>query len=144
MNEKYKEIINLPHHVSAARPHMSMIDRAAQFSPFAALTGHSEALDETSRLTDVFIELDEDEKQVLDARIHMLMDFIDEKPEISITYFMPDDKKDGGAYVTVTGYLKRINSLKREIVMSGGEIIPIDCVNRIQGALFGKEIPDYI
>ena len=144
MNEKYKEIINLPHHVSAARPLMSMIDRAAQFSPFAALTGHSQALDETSRLTDVFIELDEDEKQRLDVKIHMLTDMIEEKPEISITYFMPDDKKDGGAYVTVTGYLKKINPLNREIVMSGGEIIPIDCVNEIQGALFCKEATDYI
>lgn len=135
-DNKYAEIINLPHHTSSTRPHMTMYDRAAQFSPFAALTGHSEALDETSRLTDVFVEPDEDEKRMLDKKIHMLLYRISEKTEMSITYFMQDEKKDGGAYVTVTGYLKKLNTLNREIVMSGGEIIPVDCVCDIQSRLF--------
>ncbi len=140
MNDKYREIINLPHHVSEKRPHMSMLDRAAQFSPFAALTGHDEALDETARLTDVFVELDEDEKQALDFKIHMLTELINEKPEVSVVYFVPDEKKDGGAYVTACGYVKKINFQTREIIMSGGEIIPADCVKEISGEIFNKII----
>ena len=131
MNERYKEIINLPHHVSETRPHMSMIDRAAQFSPFAALTGHEAALDETARLTDIFIELDEDEKQIIDAKIRTLIDNIEKKTEIAVTWFRPDEKKDGGAYVTVTGYLKKADILKREITMSDGTVIPMKFIYEI-------------
>ncbi len=138
MNDKYSEIINLPHHVSDKRPHMSMIDRAAQFSPFAALTGHEAALDETARLTDVFVELDESEKEVLDAKIHMLMDLIGEKPEITVTCFKPDEKKSGGAYVSVTGFLKKINVLNREITMSDSMVIPVDYISEIRGEIFEK------
>lgn len=117
-----------------------MLDRAAQFSPFAALTGHNEALDETARLTDVFVELDEDEKQALDFKIHMLTELINEKPEVSVVYFVPDEKKDGGAYVTACGYVKKINFQTREIIMNGGEIIPADCVKEISGEIFNKII----
>ncbi len=136
MNENYKEIINLPHHVSEKRPHMSMIDRAAQFSPFAALTGHDAALDETARLTDVFIEPDEDEKLLLDAKLHMLIDLIEEKPSVTVTYFVPDDRKDGGRYVNITGYLKKINTLKREITMGDGTCISVDFISGIYGEIF--------
>ncbi len=135
MNERYKEIINLPHHVSEKRPHMSMIDRAAQFSPFAALTGHDAALDETARLTDTFIELDEDEKQIIDAKIRMLIDNIEEKTEITVTWFRPDEKKDGGAYVSVTGYLKKADIPKREIIMSDGTVIPMEFIYEIRGEI---------
>lgn len=137
MDKKYREIINLPHHVSEKRPHMSMYDRAAQFSPFAALTGHEAAIDETARLTDTFIEPDEDEKQILDAKIHMLMDMIEEKPEVTVVYFRPDAKKSGGAYVSTTGCLKKINILTREITMSDGTVIPVDSVDEIHSDIFG-------
>lgn len=140
MDEKYRKIINLPHHVSETRPHMSMIDRAAQFSPFAALTGHEAALGETARLTDTFIELDEDEKQMLDAKIHIIMDCIEDKPEINIVYFRPDTKKSGGAYISVTGYVKKIDFIKREITMNGKKVIPADCVKEINGSIFDKII----
>ncbi|MBR3779657.1 MAG: hypothetical protein IKK63_00475 [Clostridia bacterium] len=138
MDEKYKKIINLPHHVSETRAHMSMIDRAAQFSPFAALTGHGEALDETARLTDIFIEPDEDEKQMLDAKIHVLMDYIQDKPEINVVYFRPDKNKSGGAYVSATGYLKKINILSREITMSDETVIPVDYISEIHGEIFDR------
>ncbi len=140
MDEKYKKIISLPHHVSETRAHMPMIDRAAQFSPFAALTGHDAALNETARLTDTFIEPDEDEKQMLDAKIHIIMDCIGDKPEISIVYFVPDEKKDGGAYMSACGYVKKIDFIKREITMDDGKIIPADCVKEINGAVFDKII----
>ncbi len=136
MNEKYKEIINLPHHVSRIRPHMSMIDRAAQFSPFAALTGHDEALDETARLTDSFAEPDEDEKQLLDEKLRMVAELIEEKPVITVTYFIPDDKKDGGRYVNATDYIKKIDALNREIITGGNVHIPVDFVAGISGEIF--------
>ena len=136
MNEKYKEIINLPHHVSEIRPHMSMIDRAAQFSPFAALTGHDEALDETARLTDVFVEPDEDEKQLLDEKLRMIAELIEEKPVVTVTYFIPDDKKDGGRYVNVADYIKRIDVLNREIITGKNVRIPVDFIVGISGDIF--------
>lgn len=136
MNEKYREIINLPHHVSENRPHMSMIDRAAQFSPFAALTGHDEALDETVRLTDVFVEPDDDEKQLLDEKIHMISEHLEEKPLVTVTYFVPDDKKDGGRYVNVTDYIKKIDTLSREIITGEGVRIPVDFIVGISGDIF--------
>lgn len=115
-----------------------MYDRAAQFSPFAALTGHEEAIDETARLTDTFTEPDEDEKQILDAKIHILMDMIEEKPEVTVVYFRPDEKKSGGAYVSTAGYMKKIDILKREITMSDGTVIPADSVNEIRSDIFGE------
>ena len=136
MNENYKEIINLPHHVSEKRPHMSMIDRAAQFSPFAALTGHEAALDETARLTDVFVEPDEDEKQIINAKLHLLIDLIEEKPLVTVTYFVPDDRKDGGRYINITGYLKKINTMNREITMGDGTCVSVDFISGIYGEIF--------
>ena len=136
MNEKYKEIMNLPHHVSENRPHMSMIDRAAQFSPFAALTGHDEALDETARLTDVFVEPDEDEKQLLDEKLRMIAELVEEKPVVTVTYFVPDDKKDGGRYVNVADYIKRIDVLNREIITGKNVRIPVDFIVGISGDIF--------
>ena len=137
VNDKYKDIIALPHPTSKHHTQMPMTDRAAQFSPFAALTGHEAAIDETARLTDTFIEPDEDEKQILDAKIHMLMDMIEEKPEVTVVYFRPDAKKSGGAYVSTTGCLKKINILTREITMSDGTVIPVDSVDEIHSDIFG-------
>lgn len=135
-SEKYKDIIDLPHHQSKTRQRMSMIDRAAQFSPFAALTGHNAAIIETARLTDRQIELDEGRKSIINEKIRMISDYISEKPTVTITYFEPDTKKDGGAYLNTTGTVKRINDLKKEIILTNGAIISIEQIFDIEGELF--------
>lgn len=132
----FDDIINLPHHVSATRPQMSMLDRAAQFSPFAALTGYDDAIKETGRLTDEKIEMDEDRKAALDMKQAYLIEMIDEQPEISITYFLPDTKKSGGAYVTVTGNLKRFDEYERLLILTDGKKIPMDDIADIESDLF--------
>ena len=132
----YEDIINLPHHVSSTRPQMSMLDRAAQFSPFAALTGYDAAIKETGRLTDEKIELDEDTKAALDMKQAYLIEMIDEQPEISITYFLPDTNKSGGAYVTVTGNLKRFDEYERLLILTDGKKIPMDDIADIESDLF--------
>ena len=98
--KKYGDIINLPHHVSTKRGHMSIHDRAAQFSPFAALTGHSEAINETGRYTDSKILLDESKKNELDGKIKNILDRINDFPKIKVTYFVKDKYKDGGEYIS--------------------------------------------
>lgn len=123
---KYDDIINLPHHVSDKHPRMPLIDRAAQFSSFAALTGHDDAIEETARLTDKKIELDENTKEILDMRLMMIREHIAEKPKITFTYFEPDDKKSGGAYVDVTGIVKKINDFEHKIILYDGIEILID------------------
>jgi len=132
----YSDIINLPHHVSATRPQMSMIDRAAQFSPFAALTGYDAAIKETGRLTDEKVEMDEDTKAALDIKQAYLMEIIDEQPEITVTYFLPDTKKSGGAYVTMTGNLKRFDEYERLLILTNGKKIPMDDIANIDSELF--------
>lgn len=132
----YEDILNLPHHVSKTRPQMSMLDRAAQFSPFAALTGYDDAIKETGRLTDEKIEMDEDRKAALDMKQANLIEMIDEQPEISITYFLPDTKKSGGAYVTVTGNLKRFDEYERLLILTDGKKIPMDDIADIESDLF--------
>src|SRR5574344_1878870 len=126
MADNYADIINLPHHVSATRPQMSMSDRAAQFSPFAALTGYDAAIKETGRLTEEKIEMDEDSKASLDMKQTQLKEIIDEQPEISVTYFLPDKKKSGGSYVTVTECLKRFDEYGRLLILTNGKKIPTD------------------
>lgn len=133
---EYEDIIHLPHHVSKKHPQMSMQDRAAQFSPFAALTGYDAAVEETARLTDRRIELDEYEVQQLDERIRNLFRHLQEHPEVSITYFLPDEKKDGGEYVTVTGSVKKIDLYERKIILMDGTLIPIHEAIGIEGELF--------
>ena len=108
MTGPYDDIINMPHHVSASRPRMSMIDRAAQFSPFAALSGYGEAVAETARLTDRKIEIDETDQAILDMKQRILMDAISEHPLITVTYFKKDERKAGGKYLTVSAELKKI------------------------------------
>ena len=132
----YEDIINLPHHVSKTRPQMSMLDRAAQFSPFAALTGYDAAIKETGRLTDEKIELDEDTKAALDMKQAYLIEMIDEQPEITIIYFLPDARKVGGAYVTVTGNLKRFDEYERLLILTDGKKIPMDDIADIESDLF--------
>ena len=100
MSGQYEDIINLPHHVSATRPQMSMLDRAAQFSPFAALTGYDAAIKETGRLTDEKIEMDEEALNILNMKFQILVDSLDDEPEVTFTYFKPDERKAGGAYIS--------------------------------------------
>jgi hypothetical protein len=136
MNKSYDDIINLPHHVSATRPHMPAIDRAAQFSPFAALTGYDSAIKETSRLTGERVELDEYMKDILSVRLQIIADQLKEHPEIAITYFQPDEKKNGGAYVTVIGRAKKVDEYERVVVMTDGTRVPIDEIASIDGKIF--------
>lgn len=135
-NDQYKDIIDLPHHVSAIRPRMSMIDRAAQFSPFAALTGYDAAIKETGRLTDRRIELSEEERAVLDRKQSILMEHLSSRPEVTVTYFVPDDRKDGGAYVTVTGRVKKVDEVNRFLTLTNGSKIALDEIFDLCGELF--------
>ena len=128
---KYDDIIGLPHHVSAAHPHMPMTDRAAQFMPFRALTGYEDAVRETARYTDERIELTEDEKVLLDMRLQKLADEIRSQPKVTLTYFRPDKKKAGGGYVCVTGQLKKIDDHEGTLVLTGGERISIEDILEI-------------
>lgn len=136
MKNDYDDIINLPHHVSSTRPQMSMIDRAAQFSPFAALTGYDAAIKETGRLTDEKIELDEEALSNLNMKFQILFERLDEQPEIAITYFKPDETKSGGAYLTTTDKIKKVDEYERIITTAKGTKIPMDDVINLESDIF--------
>ncbi len=138
MTKTYDDIIHLPRHVSKKHPQMALSDRAAQFSPFAALTGHGAAIKETARLTDERIQLDEYMINVLSDRLQIIADRLKDKPEVMITYFQPDEKKNGGAYVTTTGTVKKIDEHERIVVMADRQEIPMDEIVDIEGQLFGS------
>lgn len=108
-NKKYENIINKPHHVSKVHPQISLYARSAQFAPFAALTGYEDAVKETARETQEELEIDDELKSILDAKLQMLIEIKESNPEISITYFVKDEKKSGGKYVTITGIIKKID-----------------------------------
>ncbi len=128
----YDDIIDLPHHVSDTRPHMPMLDRAAQFQPFRALTGYEDAVRETARLTDQRVELTDEEKARLDAILQTLADSIGSHPQVILTYFQPDKKKAGGAYATATGQLKKIDDIEGVLILMGGGHIVIEDILDIQ------------
>ena len=138
MKDLYEDIINRPHHVSKTLPQMSMSDRAAQFAPFAALTGYDSAIKETGRLTNERIELDEEALTALDRKYQLLMEALDEAPEVTITYFQPDERKAGGKYVSATGAVKKVDDFERRITMQDGTRIPMDDVLSIDGELFSS------
>ena len=117
ISHEYDDIINLPHHVSAERPHMPMLDRAAQFKPFAALTGYEAAIAETARLTDTMIELSEDEKAELDRNLAAAADALRSgaAPRVTLTHFVPDERKSGGRYEDCTGEVRRIDPVRRTL-----------------------------
>lgn len=120
----YSDIINLPHHVSTKHPQMSLLDRAAQFSPFAALTGHEDAINETARLVDEKIILDEDEKVILDGRLQQIKACLSEHPEVLVRYFKPDALKQGGTYETVCQRVKKMDEYEHKLILeSGTEIL---------------------
>ena len=128
----YADILALPHHQAENRPHMSMHDRAAQFSPFAALTGYDDALRETARRTDRFVELDEDRKQEIDRQISYLQQHLLDTVPVKIIYFVPDEKKDGGSYTAVEGCVRKIDENTKSLRIQGTEI-PVE---RIYGIDF--------
>lgn len=128
----YDDIINLPHHVSAAHPPMPVSDRAAQFLPFAALTGYDAAIEEAARLTEEKIELDEYRKAVLNEKLLLLQELLDKRPAIEITFFRPDEKKIGGSYVTVSGSVRKIDAYEGRIIMDDGTKVPIDDIVEIE------------
>ena len=136
--KKYADIIDLPHHQSDTRPKMSNYDRAAQFSPFAALTGHADSIKETARLTDDYNEPSEEMKAIMNEKILFLMEQLENQPEITITFFKPDEKKQGGAYITITGVVKKIKTYERQIQMTTGDLIPIDMIFGIDGEIFSR------
>ena len=139
----YADIIHLPHHKAKNRPHMSMYDRAAQFSPFAALTGFEGVIAETGRLTDRKIELSESEKVLLDQKLTLIDDVIQDKhnPEITVVYFIPDYLKEGGEYEEHTGLVRQIDPIERTVVFladngrSAGKTIKVDDIKDIHGEL---------
>lgn len=139
----YADIIHLPHHKAPNRPHMSMYDRAAQFSPFAALTGFEGVIAETGRLTDRKVELSESEKILLDQKLTLIDDVIQDKhhPKITVVYFVPDYLKEGGEYEEYVGKVRHIDTIDRTVVFlaansrSAGKAIKIDDIKEIHGEL---------
>lgn len=131
-DHRYDDIIDLPHHVSPRHPQMPHADRAAQFSPFAALTGHEAAIQETARLTDAFVELDEDRKEELDEQLRLIRENQSQKPEIEVTYFQPDGKKAGGTYRTIRGRVKKVDEYSRQMLLTDGTVIPVEHLYAIQ------------
>lgn len=136
--ENYKDIINLPHYRSKKRPHMSLHDRAAQFSPFAALTGHDDAIKETARLTDKKIELDETAKTILNEKFNYIIEHIYDQPEITVTYFVPDELKDGGMYINFVGKVKKYEYHNKILHFSDGTQIMVCDIIDIESQIFPK------
>ena len=136
MKSPYDDIIHLPHHVSRNHPQMPMLDRAAQFAPFAALTGYEAAVGETARLTAERRELDALEAEELNRRLVAIIARLPDRPEATIEYFVPDDRKAGGAFVSVTGRVRHISVPERTLVMEDGTVIPLDDVVSVASEIF--------
>ena len=130
--KKYEDIINLEHHVSRKHPPMSLYARSAQFAPFAALTGYEDAVRETARTTTERIELDEELKAILDGKLQILKEELQKKKEVSITYFVPDERKSGGMYVTKIGIIKKFDEISQTIIFADSSEIPINEIIQIQ------------
>ena len=133
---RYDDIIGLPHHVSETRPRMPIIDRAAQFAPFAALTGYDAVIEECARLTEEKPELDEDSEAALNLRLTLLTDKIESQPEVTVTYFKPDSKKTGGAYVTVSGRATGLDKYEHNLILNDVIEIPVGDILSIESKLF--------
>ena len=132
----YEDIINLPPHISKKHPQPTMMDRAARFAPFAAITGYEEMVLEEARITEERIDLDEGTLSILNEKLNMIQEFIDEKPEIKITYFEPDKKKSGGAYIDITGTVKRIDEYEHLVIMTDGKKIRVEDIYDLESDLF--------
>lgn len=138
ISHKYDDIINLPHHVSKKHPQMSLHDRAAQFSPFAALTGHKAAINETARLTDEKQILSEDVIAKLNEQLNLIKENIGTNQTVTITYFVPDDKKSGGAYISHTGVVKKIDEYNHTVILTDKTVIPIEQIREMQSDIFSE------
>lgn len=132
----YEDIVNLPPHISKKHPQPTMMDRAARFAPFAAITGYEEMVLEEARITEERIDLDEGTLSILNEKLNMIQEFLDEEPEIKITYFEPDKKKSGGAYVSVTGIVKRIDEYEHLVIMTDGKMIRVEDIYGLESDLF--------
>lgn len=132
----YEDIVNLPPHISKKHPQPTMMDRAARFAPFAAITGYEEMVLEEARITEERIDLDEGTLSILNEKLNMIQEFIDEEPEIKITYFEPDKKKSGGAYIDITGTVKRIDEYESLVIMTDGKKIRIEDIYSLESDLF--------
>ena len=132
MTNKYDDIINLPHHVSPTRQQMPMSDRAAQFSPFAALTGYEDVISETARLTDKKMELNEEALNILNIKFQALTEKLKNEPDVAFTYFKPDERKDGGAFIEIKGKVKKIDCFERLITMKDGTKLLMDNIIDIE------------
>ena len=139
-DQGYEDIMYLPHHVSVTHRQMSMRERAAQFSPFAALTGYEAAVEETARLTEAETVLTEDTKETLNARLLWLRDRLSDPPTVTLTYFVPDLRKSGGETVREQGRVTHIDEIERTVTLSEHRIIPIDCIREIDGECFAEEV----
>lgn len=133
---KYDDIIHLPHAVSSRRAGMSMIDRAAQFSPFAALTGYEDVIEETGRLTDTISELTDSSQQDLNEKFRILADAAAVSPQVTVTWFEPDRLKTGGSFVTITGKIKRVDEYEQVLRLTDGREIPMEAIRSIKCPLF--------
>lgn len=143
MNHKpfpYEDILHLPHHVSPTRAKMSMIERAAQFAPFAALTGYDAAIKETARLTGTQVELDEYAKAELDRKYRLLQEHSSESPTVRVTHFVRDLRKEGGSYIVTAGTFKKIDPNLQLLIFSSGECIPLCDILDVDCSLFCDEI----
>ena len=132
----YEDIVNLPPHISKRHPQPSMMDRAARFAPFAAITGYEEMVLEEARVTEEWVDLTESALERLNERLVILQEHLPEQPEIIITYFEPDQRKSGGAYVTHTGIVKRIDLYEHLLIIMDGKKIRIDSICELSGEIF--------
>lgn len=135
---KYDAILHLPHHVSEKHPPIPMEERAAQFSPYAALTGFGAVIDETRRLTDPRHTLSEEALFHLNRQYQLLLEHLPERPEITLTYFQPDARKDGGAYLTLTGRVKKVEAYEQRLVLEDGTAIAMENIMSMEGKVFAK------
>ncbi len=135
-DHRYDDILALPHPVSSRHQPLSSMQRAAQFAPFAALSGFDEEISETARLTDPMTEPGDAERMELDEKLRYLLEACPEHPMLTVTYFQPDEKKEGGRYVTAAGALKKLRLAEREMILAGGIVIPLDAVLRLEGPCF--------
>ena len=134
----YKDIIGLPRHVSPTRKQMSPRDRAAQFSPFAALSGYEEIIAESARLTDERLEVSEDRQSQINEKLRIILEKISEKPNVKITYFVPDERKSGGSYQCSEGRVRRVDECGLSVIFTDNTAVFIANIYDIDGEIFGE------
>ena len=139
MTDSYDDIINLPHYEPKRHPRMAVENRAGQFAPFAALTGHAGAIRETARLTDAQADIEEDRLNELDEKLMVLRARLSEKPAVTVTWFRPDERKAGGAYQVTGGFVKKIDAIGGTLVMEDGQRIPVSAILELTGEVFENE-----